>query len=291
MRRPEPSSVDGLDTVWSSPTMDDRLKQVQTSDLTDSRLNHEFVAWLKTSGMNYLLMLLLVACAFLAWDWWNRKQDAAIDTAWTELASATSPAALRGVARTHAAVDGVAELSLLTAGDILLQSVRSGLRPGLAAGDEGAELTPEDKAKSLVEADAFFAEAVELASARPGFAGKPMMIAGLFGRAAAAEGAGRLDDARTHLEKVVEISTPEYPPLAEQANARLENLDGIEAHASLPNQADLPVIAVGEEEAFTVPAADDLLEMFEAEDEEAAEATSETGDEAAPEATETPAAP
>ncbi|MAH67142.1 MAG: hypothetical protein CMJ27_12310 [Phycisphaerae bacterium] len=291
MRRPEPSSVDGLDTVWSSPTMDDRLKQVQTSDLTDSRLNHEFVAWLKTSGMNYLLMLLLVACAFLAWDWWNRKQGEAIDTAWTELASATSPAALRGVARTHAAVDGVAELSLLTAGDILLQSVRSGLRPGLAAGDEGAELTPEDKAKSLVEADAFFAEAVELASARPGFAGKPMMIAGLFGRAAAAEGAGRLDDARTHLEKVVEISTPEYPPLAEQANARLENLDGIEAHASLPNQADLPVIAVGEEEAFTVPAADDLLEMFEAEDEEAAEATSETGDEAAPEATETPAAP
>ena len=42
--------------------MDDRLKQVQTTDLTDSRLNHEFVAWLKTSGMNYLLMLLLVAC-------------------------------------------------------------------------------------------------------------------------------------------------------------------------------------------------------------------------------------
>jgi hypothetical protein len=274
--------------------MDDRLKQVQTTDLTDSRLNHEFVAWLKTSGMNYLLMLLLVACAFLAWDWWNRKQGEAIDTAWTELASATSPAALRGVAQTHAAVDGVAELSLLTAGDILLQSARSGLRPGLAAGDEGAELTPEDKANSLLEADAFFAEAVELASARPGFAGKPMMIAGLFGRAAAAEGAGRLDDARTHLEKVVEISTPEYPPLAEQANARLENLDGIGAHASLPNQADLPVIAVGEEEAFTVPAADDLLEMFEAEDEEAAEATPEAGDEAAPEtpeATETPAAP
>ena len=54
--------------------MDDRLKQVQTTDLTDSRLNHEFVAWLKTSGMNYLLMLLLIACAFLSWDWWNRSQ-------------------------------------------------------------------------------------------------------------------------------------------------------------------------------------------------------------------------
>jgi predicted negative regulator of RcsB-dependent stress response len=280
--------------------MDDRLKQVQTTDLTDSRLNHEFVAWLKTSGMNYLLMLLLVACGFLAWDWWNRKQGEAIDTAWTELASATSPAALRGVAETHATVDGVAELSLLTAGDILLQSARSGLRPGLAAGDEGAELTPEDKASTLQEADAFFAEAVQLASARPEFAGKPMMIAGLFGRAAVAESAGRLDEARTHLEKVVEISKPEYPPLAEQATARLANLDGIGAHASLPNQADLPVIAVSEEEAFTVPAADDLLEMFEAEDDEPVESTPETGDDASPEAagstaetetTETPAAP
>ncbi|MCP3858624.1 MAG: hypothetical protein GY704_03135 [Phycisphaeraceae bacterium] len=264
--------------------MDDRLKQVQTTDLTDSRLNHEFVAWLKTSGMNYLLMLLLVACAFLAWDWWNRKQDEAIDTAWTELSSATSPAALRGVADTHASVDGVAELSLLTAGDILLQSARTGLRPGLAAGDEGAELTAEDKTSTLQEADGFFAEAVQLASARPGFAGKPMMIAGLFGRAAVAESAGRLDDARTHLEEVVKISTPEYPPLAEQATARLENLDGISAHASLPNQGDLPVVAVGEEEAFTVPAADDLLEMFETEDDEAAAAETaevEDGDDTA----------
>ena len=91
--------------------MDDRLKQVQTTDLTDSRLNHEFVAWLKTSGMNYLLMLLLVACAFLAWDWWNRKQDEAVDTAWTELSSATSPAALRGagVCRPDAVPIGVFE--------------------------------------------------------------------------------------------------------------------------------------------------------------------------------------
>ena len=262
--------------------MDDRLKQVQTSDLTDSRLNHEFVAWLKTSGMNYLLMLLLVACAFLAWDWWNRKQDEAIDTAWNELASATNPAALRGVAETHAEVDGVAELSLLTAGDILLQSAKTGLRPGLAAGDEGAELTPEDRTRNLEEADEFFARAVELASDRSGFAGKPMMIAGLFGRAAVAESDGRIDDARTHLEEVARISAPEYSPMAEQATARLDNLDGIGLHADLPSQSDLPVIAVGEEEAFTLPAADDLLEMFEE------EASDELPD---GEAGETPAAP
>ena len=87
----------------------------------------------------------------------KRRRAAATGDDSSGLAGAHSPAALRGVADTHATVDGVAELSLLTAGDILLQPARSGLRPGLAAGDEGAELTPEDKASSLQEADAFFA--------------------------------------------------------------------------------------------------------------------------------------
>ena len=37
--------------------MDDRLKEVQTTDLTDSRVNHDFIDWLKTKGMNWLLLI------------------------------------------------------------------------------------------------------------------------------------------------------------------------------------------------------------------------------------------
>ena len=256
--------------------MDDRLKQVQTTDLTDSRLNHEFVAWLKTSGMNYLLMLLLIACAFLSWDWWNRRQDEARDAAWTELSAATSPAAFRGVAETHAEVDAIAELAMLTAGDLLLNSVKTGLRPGLTATDEGAQLSDEEKAESLTEADAFFARAAELAGSRSGFAGKPVILASLFGRAAVAESQDRIDDARKYLEEAATVAAPEYAPMAEQAQARIDNLEGLSMYAQLPAQAQLPVAAPAAGDAYTVPAADNLLEMFDDEAEAGPSPNAET---------------
>ena len=113
--------------------MDDRLNQVQTTDLTDSRVNHDFVNWLKTKGMNWLLAILLIACAFLGWDYLQKQKSNARDQAWEELSSATSPAAFRGVADAHATQDAIAELAMLQAGDTLLRSVLSGLKPGLTA--------------------------------------------------------------------------------------------------------------------------------------------------------------
>ena len=101
--------------------MDDRLKEVQTTDLTDSRVNHDFTDWLKTKGMNWLLAILLVACAFLGWDWYKRKQIAAKDQAWAELEAATSPAAYQGVATTHKDTGAIAEIAMLQAGDALLR--------------------------------------------------------------------------------------------------------------------------------------------------------------------------
>ena len=37
--------------------MDKRLNQIQTGTLTESRLNDDFVYWLKTKGLNYLLVV------------------------------------------------------------------------------------------------------------------------------------------------------------------------------------------------------------------------------------------
>ncbi len=38
-----------------------RLNQVQTQDLTESRVNDDFVFWLKKHGSNYLLVVLVAA--------------------------------------------------------------------------------------------------------------------------------------------------------------------------------------------------------------------------------------
>lgn len=242
--------------------MDDRLKQVQTTDLTDSRVNHEFVDWLKTKGTNWLLVILLAACGYLAIDWYRNKQAAARDQAWSELAAATSPAAFQGVASAHANTDAVAEMAMMQAADILLNSIRTGLKPGLTATDEGAALTADERTAQIAEADGLFAKAAALAAKRSGFAGKPVRLSALFGRAALAEAAGRLDDARTHLSAAAELAAPEYQALADQATARLADLDLVIAAATLPSEASLPKPA-DQGEAFTGASAEDLLELFE----------------------------
>lgn len=244
--------------------MDDRLKEVQTTDLTDSRVNRDFVDWLKTKGMNYLLLALLALCAFFGWEWYQQKGILARDQAWADLNNATSPAAFRGVAETHADVDAIAELAALRAADMLMTSVRSGLRPGLTADDPAAAMTAEDRVSMLREADGFYTRALELSKKRPGFAGKPIGLSALFGRAAVAEAEGRLEDARGFLTSAGELATPEYPTLADQADARIANLDLVVAASDLPLET---AIYTPEEtgEAYTPPAAEDLLEFFETE--------------------------
>jgi hypothetical protein len=267
--------------------MDDRLKQVQTTDLTDSRVNHEFVDWLKTKGMNWLLVLLLAACGYLGIDWYRNKQAAARDAAWAELAAATSPAAFRGVADAHATTDAVAEMATLNAADMLLDSIRTGRKPGFSASDEGAALTEDERTSQLAEADALYAKAETLAARRSGFGGKPIRLSALFGRAAIAEADGRLDDARTHLKAAAELASPEYPALTMQADARIADLDLVLAAATLPSEASLPKPAATED-AFTGPSAEDLLQLFE---DEATTGDADATESADAPATDAPAAP
>ncbi|MEE2972058.1 MAG: hypothetical protein VX672_02945 [Planctomycetota bacterium] len=259
--------------------MDDRLNQVQTTDLTDSRVNHEFVDWLKTKGINWLLAILLVACGFLGWDYLKQRKTNARDQAWEELASATSPAAYRGVAEMHAEQDAIAELAMLQAADSLLVSTLTG-NVGEGEDAETTPLTPEDRASVLTEADELYARAATLAAGRPGLAGKPVGLSALFGRAAVAEASGRFEDARTHLEAAAALADPEYTSLAEQARARAASLETLSGAGVLPTQASI-FRPVEEGDAYTPPVAEDLLELFEFEDGTASD-TPGTADEGTP---------
>src|SRR5262245_25193708 len=105
-----------------------RLQEIQQQDLTESRLNQEFVDWLKTKGMNWLLVVLLGLCAYMGWNWWRDRQVKAREAAWASFSSATLPAALEEVAATHQGVDSVDALALVVAADRYLGSVQSGVR-------------------------------------------------------------------------------------------------------------------------------------------------------------------
>lgn len=242
--------------------MDDRLKEVQTSDLTDSRLNYEFVDWLKTKGLNWLLAILLVICAYLAWDLWSRREADRRDQAWADLTAATMPEALEAVAGDHEEIDSVSSLALLSAGDVYLSSVRTGLRPGLTAADENSALDAEGRTEMLDNADRLYAEVIERNEGTDGFATKPITISALYGRAAVAESRGDVEEARASLKHIARIAMPEYPGVATQAEARIEDLDEVTSIGELPTSAAIAPVAVDGDE-FTPPVVDDLLEFFE----------------------------
>ena len=104
-----------------------RLNQVQTQDLTESRINDDFVFWLKKNGMNYLLVVLIAACALLGFNYWQRKNVEKTATAWSDMMNATLPEALEQVAKDHADVPQVAMMALLSAGDLRLRQIQSGV--------------------------------------------------------------------------------------------------------------------------------------------------------------------
>lgn len=209
-----------------------RLGGVQKTDLTESRLNDDFVYWLRTSGPNWLLGVMVVACLVLGWQWWKNSRAAARDTAWQEFGAATLPAALRDVAARHGNVDSVAAYALLTAGDRYLMSVQTGMRFDRDVGDADAKLTPEMRTQWMGEADSLYAQVIDAAGDKPQLAA--FAAAGLFGRAAIAESQGRFDEATALLTRAEKIASGRYPAVAAQATKRLATMGDLKNPYPVP---------------------------------------------------------
>jgi hypothetical protein len=221
--------------------MDKRLKDIQQGTLTESRLNSDFLFWLKEQGPNYLLAALLVLCAILGWNWWEQRGKASRDAAWVEYTEANTPQMLVEVASKHANLDAIAILANLDAADRYLEAVRSGKRVDREAGAPDAAVTPELRAQYLDEADRLFAKAGETAAARPGTG---MLVASAwFGRAAVAESKGDLKAAESHLKSAQAAVKDVNPPLARTADERIATLGTLASRPNMPSrpQATLPV--------------------------------------------------
>ena len=213
--------------------MDKRLKDIQQGTLTESRLNSDFLYWLKEQGPNYLLAALLVLCVLLGWNWWDQRRRMGHDAAWNELNEATSPQALAEVAEKHAQVDAIAVIANLDAADRYMESVRSGKRFDRESTAADAAVTPELRMQYLDEADRLYAKAAA------GIDGKPapeslLLASACFGRAAVAESKGDMATAETWLKAAQAATKDVYPPLAKTADERLASI------ASLSNRPPMP---------------------------------------------------
>jgi predicted negative regulator of RcsB-dependent stress response len=223
-----------------------RLRQVQTTDLTESRLNDDFVYWLKKNGSTYLSIAMLVAAAVLGYNYWQTQQIEKSATAWSELATASEsrmPEPLEQVAKDHSAHPQLAMVALIAAGDLRLGQIqRNELAP--AAGETPA-IPLDDAARKIAQdaADESYTKAAEYAVGLVGGNRKdaaPVLFATLFGRAAIAETRGDVDASRKYLEDAAALAGADWPSVADVAKARLEGLTQLASPIPLPLAAEIP---------------------------------------------------
>jgi predicted negative regulator of RcsB-dependent stress response len=240
-----------------------RLQQVQTQDLTESRLNDDFVYWLKKNGSNYLLVVLLAACAALGYNFWQRKNVEKSSVAWSELAQATLPEALEQLAKDHAEVPQMAMIALLSAADRRLAQIRSGeLTPKL--GDTPAVML-DDASRKIAQdaADEDYVKSAELAIQVAG--GKrenaiAIVLPTLFGRAAICESRGDFTGAKNFLDEAAKLAGDRWPDFAKLAEWRAAETLTLATPVQMPSAAQLP--AKPTPATPVAPTGDDLFQQL-----------------------------
>jgi len=220
-----------------------RLSQVQTQDLTESRLNDDFVFWLKKHGMNTLLAVLIAACAFLGYDYWRRKQVEGASQVWSQFTVAQLPEDFEKIAKDNPDVPQAAMIALLQAGDLRLRQIQSGV---LVAAQGTTPAKPlDDAARKIAQdaADENYTKAAEVANTAAGGSrsGAALVtLQSLFGRAAIAESRGDMDGARKFLGEAEKLAGENWAPIAKLAKARIDGLVAIAEPLKLPPNAELP---------------------------------------------------
>jgi hypothetical protein len=213
-----------------------RLKEVHQSDLTEGRINQDFLDWLQTKGMTWLLVALVALCAYFGIVRWRHHRTSYQTEAWQALANAKLPGAYEDVAEKYADVGAVPFLARLQAAEELLKAVQVGKALG-AETETRKDLTPQDRDDYLNRADRLYVKVVENDDKS---SERALIIAtALSGRAAVAESKGDLDQAKQYYLQAAERTAGVYPKVSENARARAESVDAQAKPATLPTSSQL----------------------------------------------------
>lgn len=217
--------------------MDTRLKEVHQTDLTEGRINQDFVDWLQTKGTSWLLVILVALCIYLGFVRWRSHQESNRAEAWKTLQETQLPSALEKVAVDYADIDSVADLARIRAANVLMTSVDSGQAVGAADSQTPPPLTAEERETNLNRADDYYAKVLERDDQSRG---KTLLaVQAMNGRAAVAESLGKFDEAASWYDKAAKRVEQFYPALAEQARKRAANTAQQNRTITFPTQADL----------------------------------------------------
>ncbi len=219
----------------------ERLSGVHRTEQTESKVNEDFLEWLKTKGPSWLLAGLIILVAYLAWIQLGERRAASEREAWTafnESRFSGLPASYEDVADRYGSIGKLGTLSRLEAGRLYLQAVRTG-RPfdaefRLPDEDDDADerITEEDRDHYLNQADRAFRAVLDRDDGSDAMA--LHAVTALNGLAAVAEARGEIDGARGFYERAAERAEDRFPALARQAHQRAETV------GELPDLDDFP---------------------------------------------------
>ena len=224
--------------------LEERQTQIrERAGLEESRLNTEFVDFLRKWSTPFLLVVALIAGIYAVRQHLRRAEEARLAEAFAQLegsVTAGNPDALRRIAEDFDSVRAVGALARLAAADIYMEAVVRGVRPGTET-IPGVEpkpedvLTPEDRARYLDDARALYDRVLADAGNDQG---KVLhAVSALFGLAAVAESQGELDAARGHYERVRTLTSGTgFDAHATVAQSRIESLDRLTNLPELPSR-------------------------------------------------------
>lgn len=213
-----------------------RLKETRQSDLTEGRINQDFLDWLKSGGVTWLLAIMIFVLGYVGWVRWQEHRKNQRAEAWNELASANLPSSLEDVASKYEEVGAVSDLALLRAAQQLLNAVQA----GQALGSDPTQPTPlseADHTDYLRRADGLFQRVAEHDDRS---LGKTLLtMTALTGRAAVAESRGELDQAGKLYEQAAARASDHYPQLAEVIRKRAATASTFTSTPQLPSNEEL----------------------------------------------------
>jgi hypothetical protein len=218
--------------------------------LEEARYNVEFIEWLRKWSGPLLVIVAVAAGGYALKQHLDKRKKAGVEAAFADFEAARqgrnpNPDSLVAIADQYPDIGAVAILARLEAGDVYLDSVRRGVKPGATVQPDGTlasiedELKAPDREQLLAKASEQYQWVVDRAGNDPKLA--IHAIGSLYGLAAVAESKGDNDGAKSAYEKVIATAeAAKFERHVALAKERIASLGKLAALDPVPTAASVP---------------------------------------------------